>query len=301
MFKNYIKLALRNIWKHKTTTAINVFSLAVGLAACAWVFLFAQHEFSFDKGFDNNTDIYRVTSSFKGGGAAPTVGLPYATYLKSEIPEIEEVSRLDATNGTSIVQVQGMGTSTPYLEDSGYWVDPSFFDVLSFHFLQGNRKTAFAAPNTIVLSQSLAKKFFGTASPIGKTVKAGSNIYTVTGVFKEDFLNHLQADFFASNNSDNIREQIAGTTNWVVNDNYYTYIKLKHGSNVQHVIKELNAYLQRHAGAQMKTYGDYMTNSLQPLSDIHLRSGEYQSYIEYKQGNIKYSVHGARQICVSFA
>jgi putative ABC transport system permease protein len=288
MFKNYIKLALRNIWKHKTTTAINVFSLAVGLAACAWVFLFAQHEFSFDKGFDNNTDIYRVTTFFKGGGAAPTVGLPYATYLKSEVPEIEEVSRLDATNGTSIVQAQGEGNSMPYLEDSGYWVDPSFFNVLSFHFLQGDRKTAFVAPNTIVLSQSLSAKLFGNSSPIGKTVKAGSNTYTITGVFKEDFLNHLQADFFASNNSDNIREQIAGATSWVMNANYYTYIKLKHGSNIPHVIKELNTYLQRHAGAQMKTYNDYMSNSLQPLNDIHLRSAEYQSYIEYKQGNIKY-------------
>ena len=288
MLKTYLRLALRNLWKRKGTTAINVLGLAVGLACCALVFLFFQHELSFDKGFDNRDDIYRVTSTFKDGSKAPTVGLPYAKYLKSEIPEIEQVSRMDPTNGVTIVQVEGAGISTPYTEDSGYWVDPGFFDVLSFHFLQGDRKTAFAAPNTIVLSQSLAKKLFGKGYPVGKTLKAGSTIYTITGVFKEDFLNHIQADFFASNNSDHIRELMANNTSWVVNDNYYTYIKLKHGSNVQHVITELNAYLQRHAGAEMKAHSDHITNSLQALMDIHLNSSEFQDYLAYKQGNIKY-------------
>jgi putative ABC transport system permease protein len=288
MFKTYIKLALRNLWKRKTSTLINVFGLAVGLACCALVFLFFQHELSFDKGFDNGDDIYRVTSDFKGESKAPTVGMPYAKYLKSEIPEIEQVSRLDPTNGSTIVQVQGAGASTPYVEDSGYWVDPEFFDLLSFHFLQGERKTAFKAPNTIVLSQSLATKLFKQVYPIGKTLKAGNTIYTITGVFKEDFLNHIQADFFASNNSDHIRELMANNTSWVVNDNFYTYVKLKHGSNVQHVIDELNAYLQRHAGAELKAHSDHITNSLQALKDIHLNSSEFQDYLAYKQGNIKY-------------
>jgi putative ABC transport system permease protein len=288
MFKSYLKLALRNLWKRKTTTLINVLSLSVGLAGCALVFLFWQHEQSFDKGFDNAADIYRVTSTFKDGSKAPTVALCYAKYLKSEIPEVEQVSRMDPTNGTVIVQIQGRENATPYTEDSGYWVDPNFFDVLSFHFLQGNRKTAFAAPGTIVLSESLAKKLFGKEYPIGKTLKAGINTYTISGVFKEDFLNHIKAGFFASNNSDHFREQIAANNNWVVNDNYYTYVKLKHGSNIPHVVDELNAYLKRHGGADMKAYNDHITNSLQALNDIHLHSSEFQDYLAYKQGNLKY-------------
>lgn len=288
MFKNYAKLALRNILKRKASTLINVFSLSAGLASCALVFLFFQHELSFDKGFDNRDDIYRVTTTFGSGGAAPTVALVYAKYLKDEIPEIEQVSRMDPTNGTTIVQAQGQGTTTPYTQDSGYWVDPNFFDILSFHFLQGDRKTAFNAPSTIVLSETLAKKVFGTGYPIGKTVKAGINTYTVSGVFKEDFLNHIQADFFASNNSPVFREQIAASNNWVVNDNYYTYVKLKHGSNVQHVNDELNAYLKRHASADMKAFNDHMVNSLQALKEIHLNSSAYQDYLAYKQGNLKY-------------
>ncbi|HTE00315.1 MAG TPA: ABC transporter permease [Mucilaginibacter sp.] len=288
MFKTYLKLAFRNLWKRKTTTAINVFGLAVGLACCTLVFLFFQHELSFDKDFNNGDDIYRVTSDFGGGSKAPTVGLPYAKFLKSEIPEIEQVTRMDPTNGTTIVQAQGIGPQTPYTEDSGYWVDPEFFNVLSFHFLHGDRKTAFASPNTIVLSQTLAQKLFKDVYPVGKTVKAGGTIYTISGVFKEDFLNHIQADFFASNNSDRIRDLMANNNSWVVNDNFYTYVKLKHGSNVQHVIAELNAYMQRHAGPELKAHGDHITNSLQALKDIHLNSAEFQDYLAYKQGNIKY-------------
>ena len=188
MFKNYLKLAFRNLWKRKTTTAINVLGLAVGLTCCALVFLFFQHELSFDKGFDNRDDIYRITSTFSDGSKAPTVGLPYAKYLKAEIPEVEQVTRMDPTNGSTIVQVQGTGSAMPYTEDSGYWVDPDFFKVLSFHFLQGDRRSAFAAPNTIVLSQSLASKLFKDVYPVGKTLKAHNTIYTITGVFKEDFL-----------------------------------------------------------------------------------------------------------------
>jgi putative ABC transport system permease protein len=288
MFKNYLKLAVRNLWKRKTTTFINVLSLAAGLTCCALVFLFWQHELSFDKGFDNADDVYRIISTFKDGSKAPTVSLPYAKFLKAEIPEIEQVSRMDPTNGVTIVQAQGTGTQTPFTEDSGYWVDPDFFNVLSFHFLQGDRKTAFNAPNTIVLSQSLAKKLFGQVYPVGKPLRAGSTIYTITGVFKEDFLNHIKPDFFASNNSDKIRDILLNITDWVVNPNYYTYIKLRHGSNVQHVVKELSAYNQKHALADMKAGNNYMTTSLQALKDIHLHSDGFVDYLAYKQGNIKY-------------
>src|ERR1700761_7662556 len=99
MLKSYLKLATRNLWKRKSTTLINVFGLAIGLACCALVFLYFQHELSFDRGFDNRDDIYRVTSDFEGDSKAPTVGLPYAKYLKSEIPEVEDVTRLDPTIG----------------------------------------------------------------------------------------------------------------------------------------------------------------------------------------------------------
>lgn len=288
MLKTYFVLGFRNLWKRKATTAINVIGLAVGLACCALVFLYFQHELSFDKGFKNGNDIYRVVSTFSDGSKAPTVGLPYAKYLKSEIPEVEDVARLDPTMGSVIVEAQGTPSPTPYVQDSGYWVDPNFFNLLSFHFLYGDSKKAFAAPNTMVLSQSLATKLFKGTYPIGKTLKAGVTVYTVTGVFREDFLNHIQADFFASNNSDVVRQSMANNNSWVVNDNFYTYVRLKHDANIPHVVAELNAYLQRHAGDELKAHSDHITNSLQPLKDIHLNTSGFVDYLAYKQGNIKY-------------
>ncbi|HEX3386874.1 MAG TPA: ABC transporter permease, partial [Mucilaginibacter sp.] len=288
MLKTYFTLAFRNLWKRKTTAAINIIGLAVGLACCALVFLYFQHELSFDKGFDNRNDIYRVTSTFKDGSSAPTVGLPYAKYLKSEVPEVEDIARMDPTQGSVIVEVQGTPNPIPYFQDSGYWVDPNFFDLLSFHFLYGNRKTVFSAPNTIVLSRTLSEKLFKGIYPIGKTLKIGPVVYTIAGVFKEDFPNHIHADFFASNNSDVIRQQMASNNSWVINDNFYTYVRLKPGADVPHVITELNAYLQRHAGDELKAHSDHITNSLQALKDIHLNSSGYQDYLAYKQGNIKY-------------
>jgi putative ABC transport system permease protein len=98
MFKSYLKLALRNLWKHKASTTINILSLSAGLASCALVFLFFQHERSFDKDFSNHDNIYRVVSDFGQGAMAPTVPYRYASFLKNEIPEIEETARLDPTN-----------------------------------------------------------------------------------------------------------------------------------------------------------------------------------------------------------
>jgi putative ABC transport system permease protein len=288
MFKSYVKLALRTLWKHKTSTAINILSLSAGLASCALVFLFVQHELSFDKGFDDSASIYRVVSNFGGTSGAPTVSYRYETSLKSEIPEIAEVSRLDPTNGTTIVQASGMANATPYSEDSGYWVDPNFFDILSFRFLQGDRATALKMPNAIVLSATLAKKLFGQAYSLGHAVKVSGYSYRITGVFKDDFLNHLHPDFLASNKNNQFDTSIAGLSSWVANPNFYTYVKLKPGSNIRHVNAEIEAYTLRHAGPDMKATGDQMTNSLQALSDIHLHSYMYQDYLAYKQGNIQY-------------
>ena len=135
MFRSYLKVAFRNLFKRKISTFIHIFGLAVGLACCILVFLYFQQELSYDKGFRNGDQIYRVTSVFKDGSRAPTAPWLYGTLLQREIPEIAQVSRLDAKNSPCIVKVMDDTAAIPYLEWSGYWVDPNFFDLLSFHFL----------------------------------------------------------------------------------------------------------------------------------------------------------------------
>ncbi|MES2278759.1 MAG: FtsX-like permease family protein [Bacteroidota bacterium] len=292
MFKSYLKLAIRNLWKRKTSTFINVLSLATGLTACALVFLYFQHEYSFDKGFDNRKNVYRVVSNFASGAKAPTTAFPYATLLKNEVPEIEENTRVEAMDEGGTFSLTGKGKAAPYSEHDGYRVDPNFFNILSFHFLYGDKQQALNQPYNIVLSQKLAEKLFGNSYPIGQTVKlddpSGSQVYTVSGVLKNDFLNHLNPNYILPNTGDKAAHYLAAFTNWMINPNFYTYIKVKPGTDIPQLVGKLNSYLQRHAAADMKATGEKCVNSVQALKDIHLHSSQYQGSIEVRQGNLKY-------------
>ena len=288
MIKTWLKVAIRNGLKRKTSTLTHITGLAVGLACCMLVLLYFHSEWAYDKGFEQAKQIYRVTSDFKDGSRAPTVAFPFGSLMKQEIPEVEAMTRLDAKRSPCIVKLMDDTAAVPYMEWSGYWVDPNFFDVFSFHFLYGDRKTALAAPNTIVLSETSAQWLFHGGYPIGKRVRAGDVVYTVGGVFRQDIPNHFDAGFFASNNSMGIREEMARTINWVGDPNYYTYVRLKPGSNIAHVTAELHAYTDRHAAADMKQRGEVMVNSLQALLDIHLHSSGYVDYLSPKQGNLRY-------------
>jgi len=288
MIKTYWKVAVRNLLKRKTSTLIHVTGLAVGLACCMLVLLYFHSERAFDTGFDRGQDIYRITSHFKDGSRAPTVAFPYGTLLKQELPEVEAVTRMDASRSPCVVKALDDTAAVPYMEQSGYWVDPNFFDLFSFHFLHGDRRTALSAPNSIVLSETAARLLFGDRYPVGRRVRAGDGVYTVGGVFRQDMPNHFDAGFFASNNSTGIREAMAHVLDWVADPNYYTYVRLRPRSDLAHVTNELHAYTARHAAADMKRRAEVMVNSLQALGDIHLHSSEYYDYLAGKQGNLDY-------------
>ncbi len=293
MFRNYFKVALRGLWKRKFATLLNLTGLTIGLTCCSLFLLFYTKERSYDN-FTNAGNIYRVVSVFKDGHSAPTTSLRYASFLKMEIPEIVAVSRLDASINPNIIQVkQNSGTvSTPFVQNDGYWVDSTFFTIFNFNGEYGDLTLSLKEPNSVVLSKPVAVKLFGDRNPVGEALKIdnhhGVQTYIVKGVFKNDLLNHFNADFFASNNSDSIRGVIERATNWVTDPNYYTYISLRPGSNPKQVEQKLNRYLQTHAGSDMKSSGTYLTNTLQSLKSIHLHSQNYYTYLEVKQGNIKY-------------
>lgn len=288
MFRSYFTVAIRNLFKRKISTGVQIIGLATGLACCTLVALYFRRELSFDRHFDNGERIYRVVSDFKDGSRAPTAPWIYASLLKQEIPEIEAVSRLDARNSPCIVKAVEDTAAVPYLEWTGYWVDPNFFDLFSFHFTSGDRKTALSAPNTIVLSADVAQRLFHGVYPIGRRVRAGSTEYTVTGIFRQDGPDHLSAGFFASDNSTGIREAMAKITSWVSDPNYYTYLRLKPGADRQRIEDKLHAYTLRHCTADMKRTNNWMVNSLQPLAAIHLHSSGYNDYMSPRQGNLNY-------------
>jgi len=194
MFKNYLKVAMRYLLKHKGFSFINISGLAIGMACSILILLWVQNEMSYDRFHENADNIYLVAGKYEGRDSHDIwMPGPLTLFLKDEYPEI--------VNATSYKQMQiKLETVEKSFLSSGSFVDPSFFDIFSFSFVQGDPKTVFTNPFSIVITEDIAGKFFGDDNPIGKTI--GYSIFgtpadlTVTGVIKNVPQNsHIQFDF----------------------------------------------------------------------------------------------------------
>lgn len=191
MFKNVLKTTFRNIRKQKAFSFINIFGLAVGIACCALALLWIQYEISYDKFHQNADRIYRVLfTNAKHDDYSPNVPGGLADYLKETFPEI-----IDATiTGSSNIN---LNYGEKGFFSTGFFIHPSFFDMFTYPFVQGDPNTAFSQPLSIVLSEDLAKKLFGDEDPLGKMVKVeNATPIKVTGVIQKIPKNStIQFDF----------------------------------------------------------------------------------------------------------
>ena len=278
MLKNYFKIALRNFLKHKVFSFINVFGLAVGIACCLLILLFVFDELSYDKYHEKADRIYRAgLNGFISGNEFNGVisATPMAQTLVDEYPEVEAATR--ARNfGFPVFRYE----DKVFSEEKVFWVDPGFFDVFTVPFIQGDPVTALDKPETIVLTQSMASKYFGDEDPLGKTINADrQRDYLVTGVIEDVPRNtHFHYDFLASLSTyPDSRSPI-----WVSN-NYYTYFVLREGTSpeifeaklVELVKKYVGPQIQAAAGISLEQFfesGGAWSYFIQPVTDIHLRS-----------------------------
>ena len=195
MLKNYIKIALRSILKYKGYSFINVTGLAIGMTCCILIFLWVQDELNYDRFHKNANELYRVIveQSFSEGKTLRSASTPppLAPALKKKYPGIVNSTRFTACSlpvkyGIKVFNENGFG-----------FADPSIFDMFTFLFVIGNPAVAFPNPNSIILTESISKKYFGDMNPIGKTLKVSNQLdFTVTGIIKDIPLNsHIQFDF----------------------------------------------------------------------------------------------------------
>jgi putative ABC transport system permease protein len=270
MFKNYFKTAFRSFKRNKSYTLINTLGLSVGIAACLLIFLVVQFESSFDNFHPKKDSIYRVGTEFHnqdGVSYSAGVAFPVATALRIDFPQIKEVASVYQQGGE--ITVEDGNSQKKLQEDHFYYAEPQFFNVFNFPFLEGDIKSALTDPNSAVLTQTTAEKYFGNwKNAIGKTIKYDNKtLYTVRGILKNiphnsDFPLSVVVSYSALQNT-GVKNNLS---DWVSTfGQAYTFVVLPRDLPVNKFNAELKNFAKKHKPAE------YASDSFiaQSLSEIH--------------------------------
>lgn len=265
MLRNNLRLAFRNLWKHKVSTVINVVGLTSGLASCMLIVLFIQHEMSFDTFQRNGDRIARVIMQYRfDGGAESFTGnftsAKVAPTLSSTFPEVEKAMRVSAAD--VIVKKDDM----PVTETNFLYVDSTFFDLFNYELVQGDARHALDGPRKLVLTESAAHRYFGDDAPIGKTLLLGADAqpYEVTAVIR-DYPNNSQL-YFDMLGSFSTLGQNQHNDYW--NANYTTYLLLQEPGSLATLQEKVRPFMEK----EMQGSGASIQLFLEPFKWIHLHS-----------------------------
>lgn len=273
MFRNYLKIALRNLRRQATYTIVNVIGLSTGMISLFFIWIFIESELSYDKHHRDNERLYRVTTEATVNGEQITMATSppgLSRRLLKDLPEIETSARIVGFLGikNNILRVE----DRTFLQEGGYFADPNIFELLSYPILTGNPATLLDEPQTVVLSHELTIKVFGNTDVVGKTVTIindyGQSDYEVTGVYDErNVLSHINPTFICSMNSGSIGKFVMGNDVIAGNNFLFTYVK----TQLPLVPGELESKIPEF----LKSYLDEVkhTHGFMPVKDIYLQSG----------------------------
>lgn len=273
MLKNYIKIAIRNLFRNKLYSLLNIAGLAIGIACCILILLYVQDELSYDRFHEKADRIYRVNTHFaikdrimNFASSAHVQG----PMFKEEYPEIENYVRFNDYGSRRIIRYK----DKTFTEEKFIWVDNSIFDVFSFKLIKGNPKDALVKPNTVVITEEIAEKYFGQEDPIGKNLRVHNDtLYMVTGIIENVPKNsHIRPDFFASFITLDLKPTGNPTEDLVSNVDYYTFLLLKEGADYKDVEQKFVGFIDKHLGALLKSIAGTAKYDLMPLTRIFLHS-----------------------------
>ncbi|MBS1620939.1 MAG: ABC transporter permease [Bacteroidetes bacterium] len=293
MFKNYFKIAIRNLWKNKGFTFINIAGLAIGLSCFILITLYVIDELSYDRFYPNAERIYRVDADIKFGGnqlSLCTNSDPMGATLKKDYPQVEEFTRVYSSEGSKLVR-----KGNEYItEENIVYADSTFFNIFSQTVLSGDTKTALYEPNTVVISETAARKYFSTPNAAGQTLEIDKKPFKVTAVIKDMPQNsHFHFDFIMS-----MKNVEYGWNNFL-SLNFQTYIRLKPGTDYHVFEKNFEQVTEKYILPQAKQLmtglttmedfrksGNMLSFYLMPLTKIHLYSHRFPEF--EANGNIQY-------------
>ncbi len=267
MLKNYFKIALRNLFRNKVHSSINIFGLAVSMSVCLLIIVFIMDQQNVDRFHQQKDNLYRVVMDYTSSGE--TEGTWYAT----SPPVLAQVLEQEYSGVKKTAHVRAsFGGETKYTDDiilrmEGFYTEPDFLELFDFKLLRGNRKTALMEPGSVVLKESTAKKFFGDEEALGKTLMVlGDRQYTVTGIISDNNRSHFQFDALASSSS---LSPDGNTANWTRHISYsYTYILLNDGVKKRDIESQLNSLIA--TNFRETDQASIAKFELQPLTQINL-------------------------------
>ncbi len=283
MLKNYLKIAVRNFQRYKVHSFINITGLAVAFACSLLIMLHVKEELSYDKGFSKAERIFRIKNSMLEGNnwrywaqTSPLLGLQ----IQSDIPEIEQVARFRYISSRILSYVPVGSEPVQFEESGGFFADQDAISMFDLQFIKGNPQTALTELNTIVLTFSMAERYFGKKDPLGKTIMMNnaSRPLKVTGVIKDiPFNTHLQFDYLVSIPTfyalvkEVGQEALLNNKTWAA---LYTYVLLNTNQTQAQVEAKLPDFLANflsERGSREEILAN-VSYHLQPITDIHLHS-----------------------------
>jgi len=274
MIRYYFLISWRNLIRNKFFSLINIFGLAIGLCSVFIIYMFIQTEYSYDTFHKNVNRIYRIPLSTDAGLSDRQLSaMNYGTVapaLKADFPEVEEFTRLYKSSllftTTTLLYNSKDKSQIGFNEENIYFADSAFFDVFSFPLVEGSSKSALRDRGSIVMTSSMAHKYFGDQKALGKSLKLNWMNLTVTGVLADIPENsHLKFDFLISSSSF-VREF---TWYW---PEFYNYVLLKEGVDAGSFEKKFPGFLVKYLGKSAEENGKMLSMYLQPIADIHLKS-----------------------------
>jgi putative ABC transport system permease protein len=272
MLRNYLKTAFRNLLRYKGFALINIASLTIGIIGCLVIALFVWDEKKYDKSTPEGENIYRVYEERKDNNAisyAACTPPMFATFLQQQYPEVAATARMFMSGDKYLIEV---GEKAAY-ETKGWFVDSSFFKIFDLKFLKGNAATALTGPSSIVISDELANKYFGNENPVGKTIKINKGDVEIKGVFekpREHF--HLDFNYLMALPGVGLAPDRMKRWTW---HQFYTYVKLKPGANVQLLQNKFQAHVKKEIFPTLTQAGSTFLPFFQQLKDIHLQSADF--------------------------
>lgn len=278
MLKNYLITAIRNLRKHKGFSAINILGLSIGLASFMLISLYVYHELTMDSYHKNANRIFRIVENLRTENELLFQSVsspPMGPLMAHDFPEVERFVRF--TQNDVLVRKD----NAVFYEEECYLADSSVFDIFSFTVLKGDAKSALKEPNTTVLTESVAKKYFGDKDPLGQSLEMNGEQFKVTGVMANVPENsHFRFDILMSFSSWSSRNKENELRAWFWNG-FHTYLLLKDESQIEKVRAKMKDFITRNVEKGGMHYEDL---PLQPLKSIYLETP--RSWENGKRGSL---------------